>query len=124
MRKAQEFAKKITGWELLLANLTPHLAEMPYLQEIASALVVLIAEARNLDGEQELARAHLQDIIHRRQAVERDGETLRIRATSHLKGSFGLTSDELVRFGIRPRPFRLRRRQPPVETPPSPPPPE
>ena len=56
MRKAQTFAKKITEWELLNANIKPHLQDMPYLQEIVTALEALIAEAKGLDSQQEVAR--------------------------------------------------------------------
>lgn len=122
MRKSQTFAKKITEWELLNTNIKPHLAEMPYLQEIVTALEALIAEARGFDSQQEVARGQLQDLTHRRQAAEKQGETLRRRATAHLKGSFGFTSDELVRFGVRPRktgPRGPQKRKPAV-TPPNP----
>ena len=46
---------------------------------------------------------------------------LRRRAESHLRGSFGFTSDDLVKFGIQPRktgPRGPRKPQPPVVTPP------
>ena len=56
MRKAQTFAKKITEWELLNINIKPHLQDMPYLQEIVTALDALIAEAKGLDSQQEAAR--------------------------------------------------------------------
>ena len=117
MRKAQTFAKKITEWDLLNNNIKPHLAEMPYLQEIVTQLEALIAEARGFDSQQEVARGQLQDLTHKRQEAEKLGETLRRRATSHLKGSFGFTSDELVRFGVRPRktgPRGPRKRKPAV----------
>ncbi len=114
MRKAQTFAKKITEWELLNANLEPHLAAMPHLQEIVTAIQALIVEAKDLDSEQEVARGRLQDIVHRRQGVEKRGETLRSRVAAHLKGSFGFTSDELVKFGFRPRPTGPRKRKAPV----------
>jgi len=76
---------------------------MPFLQEIVTALEALIAQAKGLDGEQETVRGQLQDAVHRRQIVEKQGEALRRRAASHLRGVFGFTSDELVRFGVRPR---------------------
>jgi hypothetical protein len=120
MRKAQTFAKKITEWELVNANIEPHLAEMPHLQEIVTAIQALIAEAKGLDAEQELARGRFQDVIHKRQDVEKRGETLRRRAASHLKGSFGFSSDELVKFGVRPRPTGPRKRKAPAVTPPTP----
>src|SRR3954467_4999545 len=56
MRKAQAFAKKITEWELTNPNLKPPLQEMPYLQEIVTALEALIAEAKGLDSQQEASR--------------------------------------------------------------------
>ena len=120
MRKSQTFAKKITEWELLNANMKPHLAEMPHLQEIVTAIETLIAEAKGLDSEQEVARGRLQDIVHRRQDVEKRGETLRRRAAAHLKGSFGFASDELVKFGVRPRPTGPRKRKAPATTLPAP----
>src|SRR6185295_12022886 len=120
MRKSQTFAKKITDWEMINANMKPRLAEMPHLQEIATALDALIVEAKGLDSEQELARSQLQDIIHRRQALEKRGQDLRRRAASHLKGSFGFSSDELVKFGVRPQPTGTRKRKAPAETPPTP----
>src|SRR5207253_2744290 len=64
--------------------LKPHLPEMPYLQEIVTALESLIAEAKGLDTQQETARAQFQDLVHRRQQVEKQGQTLRRRAESHL----------------------------------------
>jgi hypothetical protein len=84
MRKAQAFAKKITEWELINTNLKPHLQDMPYLQEIVTALDALIVEAKGLDSQQEAARSQLQDVVHRRQEVEKKGQVLRGRAASHL----------------------------------------
>jgi hypothetical protein len=103
MRQAQTFAKKITEWELLSANIKPHLADMPYLQDIVTQLDALIADAKGFDSQQEVARGQLTDLVHKRQEAEKQGETLRRRAASHLKGSFGFTSDDLVKFGVRPR---------------------
>ncbi len=102
MRSAKVFAKKITEWELISASLKPHLAEMPFLQDIVNELDALIARAKALDIEQEVARGRLQDVVHQRQEVEKQGERLRGRAAAHLKGSFGFGSDDLVQFGLRP----------------------
>jgi len=120
VRKAKAFAEKITEWEMMNANMKPRLAEMPHLQEIVTAIDALITEAKGLDSEQELARSQLQDIVHRRQGVEKRGQDLRRRAASHLKGSFGFSSDELVKFGVRPRPTGSRKKKAPAEPPPTP----
>jgi hypothetical protein len=102
MRRARAFANKITEWELISANIKPHLADMPFLQGLVDELDALIAQAKGLDREQELARGRLQDVVHKRQEIEKQGERLRGRAASHLKGSFGFGSDDLVQFGVRP----------------------
>jgi hypothetical protein len=118
MRKAIQYAKRSNTWELLSGNLKPHLAEMPYLQDLVTALDALAAQAKTLDNNQEVARGQLQDSIHQRQALEKQGEVLRRRAESHLRGSFGFTSDQLVQFGIRPRKSGSRGPRKPVVTPP------
>jgi hypothetical protein len=118
MRRANIFAAKTNGWELMSTNLKPHLADMPFLQPIAADLETVISDAKALDTDQEVARKRLSDIIHKRQDVEKRGEKLRIRLSAHLKGSFGYTSDELIQFGITPRPRVIRRKK---VTPPEPP---
>jgi hypothetical protein len=120
MRKAMQYAKRSNRWELLSTNLKPHLADMPFLQELITALDGLVVQANALDKVQEVARAAFQDAIHRRQELEKQGELLRRRAESHIKGSLGFTSDDLVKFGIQPRKTGSRgpNKKPPVETPP------
>ncbi len=103
MRKAQQFATRVTDWEMFIANLRPFLPEMPFLQVILTEMETVLTEARSLDSEQEAVRGRLQEIVHQRQALEKRGESLRSRAASHLKGAFGFTSDSLVKFGVRPR---------------------
>ena len=103
MRQAQQFANRITNWEVFNSNLKPFLPELPFLQSISTEMETLITEAKSLDSEQEIARGRLQEIVHRRQELEKRGDDLRNRAASHLKGTFGFTSDALVKFGVRPR---------------------
>ncbi|HEX3555769.1 MAG TPA: hypothetical protein VIA62_21315 [Thermoanaerobaculia bacterium] len=122
MRKAIVFAKRANAWELLSANLKPHLAEMPYLQDVVTELDGLITQGKSLDLVQEVARGQFQDAVHQRQVLEKQGESLRRRVESHLKGSFGFTSDDLVKFGVRPRksgPRGPRQPKPPAVPPPS-----
>ncbi len=117
MRKAVTFAKKITEWELLNTNIKPHLPDMPHLQGVSADLDALIVQSKQLDSQQEVARGQLQDAVHQRQGLEKKGETLRQRASSLLKGSLGSESDDLVKFGIRPRktgPRGPRKPKPPV----------
>ena len=113
MRNANAFASKITSWELLATNVQPHLQDMPHLQAFYEQLLELIQEAKELDSQQEAARAQARELTRRRQDVESKGENLRARTASHLRATFGFTSEQLVKFGINPRPRITRRRKEP-----------
>ena len=103
------FSTKLRGWEVTKENVTPHLPEMPYVEPLVTELDGVIVEGRSLHNEQQEALARLQDITHRRQEIERRGELLRRRIASHLRGTFGFVSDELLKFGIKPRPRVTRK---------------
>jgi len=110
MARAKELSTKIRSWELLNENLKPHLAEMPYVQGFMTELQGLLETVRTIDAEQEDARSRLRDLVRRRQEAERQGEIVRRRVEAHLKGSFGYTSEELIKFGVKPRPRVIRRK--------------
>lgn len=103
MRKVIQFAKRIVEWELTIVNIRPHLEKLPFLQGMVAEMETLIVEGKTLDSAQEIARGQLQDAIHRRQEVEKRGQDLRRRMASHLRANFGFASDDLVKFGVRPR---------------------
>jgi hypothetical protein len=118
MRSANSFAAKTNKWILANNNVKPHIADMPFLQPFVTELEGVISKAQTLDSEQEVARKELADIIHRRQDLETEGEKILRRINSHLRASFGFTSDQLIQFGIAPRPRVTRRKK--VAPPPEP----
>lgn len=113
MRSANSFASKTTSWELLATNIQPLLTEMPYLQAFYDQLQELRVRASELDSQQEAARAQARELTRLRQEVEREGENLRARIAAHLRATFGFTSEQLIKFGINPRPRATRRRTEP-----------
>jgi hypothetical protein len=112
MRSANLFGRTMTRWRLLLENVKPHLAGMPHIQVLVAELEALVAEAERLDAEQEIARGKLRELIRLRRDAEKRGEGVRRRVGSHLKGTFGFTSEQLIQFGLNPRPSRNRSRKP------------
>jgi hypothetical protein len=120
MAKAKVFSTRVRSWDLLNDNLRPHLEEMPQVQPLQTELQGFIDQARALDNEQEDARSKLRDLIHRRQEVERQGEIVRRRVEAHLRGTYGYTAEQLIKFGVKPRPRVIRRKPAEAETPPAP----
>ena len=111
MRSANSFASKTTGWELLSTNIQPLLAEMPHLQDLDGRLRGLMLRGRELDSQQESARAQARELTRLRQDVEKEGENVRARIAAYLRATYGFTSEQLIKFGINPRPRVLRRRK-------------
>lgn len=111
MRSATIFGKTVNNWQLLNDNIKPHLAEMPQVQPVAAELEVVINQARAIDNEQEIARGRLRELTRMRQDAEKQGENLRRRLASFLRGTFGFTSEQLIQFGINPRPTKTRPRK-------------
>lgn len=111
MRSNTGFGRRVTNWELLDNNLQPHLEVMPHLRAFSTELRALIGVIKTIDAEQEIARGELRELTRRRQDAEKQGESLRRRVASHLKGTFGFTSEQLIQFGVNPRPTRTRPRK-------------
>ena len=110
MARAKISSTRVRSWDLLNESLRPLVAEMPHFQPLLAELQEVLDGVRSLDNEQEDARSKLRDLVRRRQDAEQQGEVVRRRVEAHLRGTFGHTSEELIRFGIKPRPRVIRRK--------------
>lgn len=104
MRSADGFSIRMNNLQLMSNNLEPKLATMEFLRPIHEEIAAVVVEGRQVEADQENARKVLTEIVRRRQELEQKGETLRLRAAAMLRGVFGFTSEELIPFGLRPRP--------------------
>ncbi len=112
MRSAKYFANIINNWALLNDTLKSRVEELgPQAQALQSELEGVLGRARVLDNRQELARGEFHQITRDRQALEKEGEDLRRRLSSFVRGTYGFTSEQLIPFGIQPRPRTGTRRK-------------
>ena len=111
MRKIKQFGERIANWELLSNNIRPYLEGMPPLQAIHGELEAHVADARQIDFEQETAKGLTRELTRRRQEAQVRGESLRARLSSHLRCMFGFTSEQLIQFGLSPLKRGTRRRR-------------
>lgn len=121
MAKARVLSTIIRSWDLLNENVKPHLADMPQVQPLQGELQGFLDAARALGNEQEETRSKLRDVIRRRKEVERQGEIVRRRVEAHLRGTYGYTAEQLIKFGVKPRPRVVRRKAGKPEAPKAPP---
>ena len=104
MRSAEGFSVLINDLQLMNNNLEPKLDEIPHMRKLQEQIARVVVGGRELEAEQETARKMLRELVRKRQELEKEGTDLRLRAAAMLRGTFGFTSEELIPFGIRPRP--------------------
>lgn len=100
----------IADWEVLHSNLGLGAEEMPHVKPQREALQALIAEAKELESQQEIQKSVLRDTNRKRVELLQRGRELTGRIGSTLRGHFGPESEQLIRYGIKPRPREIRRR--------------
>ena len=108
--RGDSYAEKFSRWELVITNTKPGLAEMPHMVEDLTALEQLLGEVRALESQQEDLRAQARVITARIRELAQTGEKVRARMRANLHAKYGFTSENLVRFGFKPRPVNRRRK--------------
>jgi len=103
------FHQKVADWQVLVDNVTPHLTDMPQLAADHTALSDVLARVRTLESQQEIQKGLLRDTNQQRKLMATQGGDIEARLRASLRGALGPQSEQLVQFGIKPRPRDVRR---------------
>jgi len=106
----KRFKEKIVDGQMLFDNVAPRLTDLPQLAADHTALGTALTQARELQGQQELAKGHLRELNKRRQEVAIETAKVRRRLAVSLQAALGEDSTTLLEFGIKPRPTTRRPR--------------
>lgn len=120
--KGQSLAEKLSRWELLVTN--SKLDPQPHLAADLASLEALLTQGRAIESRQEALRSQARALNTELRKIGAQGEKLRARLGASMQGMLGFDSNELVKFGFKPRkpPVRKRKPAPEPETPaPAPP---
>lgn len=111
--------EKLVDWQVLYDSLVSQLPDMPQFAADHKALGDVLAQARDLEKEQEAAASQLRAVNQRRRELLAQGKDLRSRLSHGLRGVLGSQDEKLIAFGVKPRPRVLRRKKaaPPAEEP-------
>ncbi|MEP7012404.1 MAG: hypothetical protein ABJC13_18950 [Acidobacteriota bacterium] len=97
------FAENIRRMELLVANLTPVLEEVPQGRDKHTALDGLLVRAKQLDDEEEQLLGRLRETTAQRRELTAEGARIRRELGAILQAHFGFDNEKLIQFGIRPQ---------------------
>jgi hypothetical protein len=119
--KGQSYAEKFSRWEVLVTNGKPSMTDMPQMTEDLTALEKMLGEVRTLESRQEDLRSQSRDLTKQIKVAAQEGEKIRSRLGSTLKGRFGSESEALVKYGFKPRQLARRKKtDPETQSPQSP----
>jgi hypothetical protein len=91
---------------------------MPQMGADLTALEQMLGEVRSLESRKEDLRSQARDLARQIKVAAQDGEKIRSRLGSTLKGRFGSESDSLVKYGFKPRTLVRRKKTDPSTPPP------
>ena len=113
------YARALSAWTILLNGMRPLIDELSHAREDFDHLQAAHDEMAQLNEQVEKLRADLQETTGRRRKVMADAHTTNQTLDAVLRGKFGLTSPELIQFGLKPRGRRKKKQETPVETKPA-----
>jgi hypothetical protein len=116
--KGQSYAEKFSRWEVLVTNGKPIVTDLPQMGADLTALEQMLEDVRSLESRQEDLRSQARDVTKQIKEAAQQGEKIRSRLGSTLKGKFGSDGEALVKYGFKPRQLSRRKKTPAPETPP------
>lgn len=112
------FAVLLNRWESLKNSLQLYQDELPELAESRQALTTLIQEGTAFSSTQTQLEGALHSVVERREELTVRGKHLVEYIAAGLRRRYGVSSQRLGEFGVRPRTRRRRPAPPPVDPPP------
>jgi chromosome segregation ATPase len=107
-----KYSDKTTRWESLLTSIATA-PDLAHTEAERAELAQLLSQAKQLEAQLNVLRAQASEITRRRREVDQQGEELRRRLDTTIKGKYGQKSNKLKEFGLMPR--KSPRRKPESE---------
>ena len=107
----KSFNTLIGNGQVLFDNLAPHLTDIPQLAADHAALGTALTQARDLEGQQEIAKGQLRELNAQRKQAAQQAAGLRRKLAASLKGALGPDAMKLLEFGVKPLPQNVQRKR-------------
>ena len=101
--KDRSLASRMERWRVLFTNGRKRIADLPHADKDLGELERLYQEVTALRAEQAVYQAKVRELTSRIRGLSRVADRIRGRIGAHLRGQYGFDSNDLIRFGFRPR---------------------
>lgn len=119
MQKETTYSGILGEWQRLEVSLALNAGDVPHLEPSRQIFVTILNQAKNLTQEQAALAAEKQRVSQELKQTVVDGQRLATMLRQGLKQYYGIRSEKLTEFGLRPYRGRTGRKDP---APPPPPP--
>ncbi|MFL6235343.1 MAG: hypothetical protein ACJ76N_19565 [Thermoanaerobaculia bacterium] len=92
----------LSDWDQLLAAVEANQEDLPHVGGLRAQLAERVAGIRTLQTERDLLRMELQGTTPRLQQALAKGRDLASRLRAFVRSTYGIHSDKLIEFGIKP----------------------
>ncbi len=104
------FAETMQSWKQMLSESRTLLAELPELADLHAELARLLAEAQKQSDRVKKLGAQRRVAARLCKEAVAAGTEVRLRLRGGLVHRFGPKNEQLIAFGLKPRPRKIRRR--------------
>jgi hypothetical protein len=127
MTKESTQKGRFEEWERLIQRMTTNAQELPHLEATRTRLEGMLAEAREAAARQAVHTAGKQEASSKLKTLQTEGERLATLLRGAVRQHYGIRSEKLAEFGLKPFRGRKRngglevkpRKKPPVTPPPA-----
>jgi hypothetical protein len=103
------FSQKVQEWRFVVDQTRPLLTQVPHIAEEHAKLEALVQRVEALFKRAEDGRAAQMASNQLRREATTDGTESRARIASALLAHFGTKNEELIAFGVNPRPRTFKK---------------
>jgi hypothetical protein len=114
-RSLNSLRENFARWQSFASNIRRHLAEMPHIESHLVAFEENLVRIQNALAEQDLLASRSGALLRGRANDVVQARSLRHRLVGQLVGHFGVDSEALKQFGLRPKVSKRRTPAPPEE---------
>jgi hypothetical protein len=103
----------LSDWEQLLAAVGANREDLPHVETVRARLAAHVEDLRLLHSDRDRLRTETRRMTEEILQGFAEGGDLAIRLRSYVRSTYGIHSDKLLEFGIKPRGRRRQNGRPP-----------
>jgi hypothetical protein len=112
MIRESTYKGKMGDWDRLNTMLTANTAELPQLEPLRAQLAASLTQAQAIAAQQAIHTAGKQETSQQLRTAITEGERLANLLRKGLQHHYGIRSEKLIEFGVKPFRGRLRAEPP------------